>query len=328
MTELRLKSSQFRQERQADWRRLDSLLTRIERGSAARLSPDELLEVPVLYRAALSSLSMARSISLDQDLIGYLEQLCTRAYFVVYGVRAGLGERIQRFFAHDWPAAVRSLWKETLIAALLLFGAAAAAFGLVTADPDWFSTFVPEGASSGRDPSASTAMLRDTLYGGETQGLSVFATFLFTHNSQVAIFAFALGFALCIPTAALMAFNGAMLGAMLALFASRGLGLELTGWLMVHGTTELFAVVLAGAAGISIGWAVAFPGELSRMEAGSRAGRRAGVVMAGVVIMLLVAGVLEGFARQLIQVDLVRYGVGGGMLLLWLAYFHLPKRPR
>ena len=48
--------------------------------------------------------------------------------------------------------------------------------------------------------------------------------------------------------------------------------------------------------------------------------------MVGVVVMLFVAGLLEGFGRQLITSDAARYAIGGGMLALWLAYFYLPRR--
>jgi uncharacterized membrane protein SpoIIM required for sporulation len=326
MAELKLKSSRFRAEREADWRRLESLLARIEKGSLARLSPEELLEAPVLYRSALSSLSVARSISLDLGLIEYLEDLCTRAYFVVYGARASLGERIGRFFARDWPDAVKGMWRETLASFVVGAVSAAAAYLLTQHDSAWFQTFVPGAMASGRDPSATTAFLRSTLYDQGGDGLSVFATFLFTHNAQIAIFAFALGFALCLPTAALMAYNGASFGAFVALFAGRDLGFEAVGWLMIHGVTELFAVILAGAAGFSIGWAVAFPGGYTRMEAVRRAGRRAGVVMCGVVVMLFAAGLLEGFARQLIQSDLIRYAVATTTAVIWAGYFYLPRR--
>ena len=64
MAELQLKSHRFRAEREADWRRLESLLNRVERGGARKLNRDELVEMPALYRQALSSLSMARAISL------------------------------------------------------------------------------------------------------------------------------------------------------------------------------------------------------------------------------------------------------------------------
>jgi uncharacterized membrane protein SpoIIM required for sporulation len=328
VSELVLKSSRFRAEREADWRRLETLLNKVERGSPRRLTTSELLEIPVLYRQALSSLSVARAISLDQSLTDYLEGLCTRAYFFVYGARGGLWERIARFFAADWPNAVRALWRETLIAVVIQVVGVVAAIALVHADADWFYAFMPGELASGRDPTASAAYLRSTLYDapkdGQT-GLSFMASFLFTHNARVAIFAFALGFALCLPTAGLMLANGCMLGAFLALFASHGLGFEAGGWLMIHGVTELFAITLAGAAGFSIGWSVTFPGERTRLDAAAAAGRRAGVVMMGVVIMLFFAGLLEGFGRQLIKVDAVRYGVAITTAVIWGAYFYLPR---
>lgn len=78
-------SRRFRDEREADWRRLEQLIDTIERKTVAALSEDDLLELPVLYRAALSSLSVARETSLDRALIDYLESLCTRSYFLFTG---------------------------------------------------------------------------------------------------------------------------------------------------------------------------------------------------------------------------------------------------
>jgi uncharacterized membrane protein SpoIIM required for sporulation len=286
----------------------------------------------VLYRQALSSLSVARAISLDRSLVDYLESLCARAYFLVYGARTRPLERLVSFFAHDWPAAVRGLWRETIAAAVITAVAAVVAYLLVRQDSDWFYGFMPAGMTAGRDPTASTAYLRETLYGehGHTvkTGLEVLATFLFTNNAQVALFAFALGFALCLPTVGLLAYNGATLGAFLALFFSRGLGWQSVGWLMIHGVTELSAITLAGAAGLSIGWAVSLPGELSRTEAAMQAGRRGALVMAGVVVMLFVAALLEGFARQLITSDALRYTIAATTGVVWATYFYWPRRSR
>ncbi len=100
------------------------------------------------------------------------------------------------------------------------------------------------------------------------------------------------------------------------------------GWLIIHGSTEFFAIVLAGAAGFRIGWSVVFPGEETRLASAARAGRSAATVMAGVVVMLLFAGLLEGFGRQLITADGARYAIGLSLLLAWIAYFYLPRRPR
>jgi hypothetical protein len=117
---LQLRSSRFRAEREDSWLKLERLLARAERDGPRGMTDDELVAIPALYRAALSSLNTARAISLDQALIDYLEALCGRAYVLVYGARASLGERIGRFFAHDWPVAVRALSPDTLVAALAL----------------------------------------------------------------------------------------------------------------------------------------------------------------------------------------------------------------
>ena len=321
-----LKSQRFRRAREDDWRRLERLMDKAEKGSASKLTDAEILAVPVLYRSTLSALSVARETSLDQGLIDYLETLSARAYFFVYGSRATIPDRLVAFFRTDWPAAVRGLWRETLVStALLMLGALVGAW-LVMREPEWFYAFVPADLSGGRDPAASTDALRGTLDGADgPHGLSAFAAYLFTHNAQVALLAFALGFALCLPTGLLILYNGATVGAFFALFASRGLGVELGGWLLIHGVTELFAVILAGAAGLRIGWAVAFPGQKRRTEAAVEAGRTAGIAMGGVVVMLMFAGLLEGFGRQLIVDTALRYAVAATTAAVWALYFYAPR---
>ncbi|MEJ0059319.1 MAG: stage II sporulation protein M [Terricaulis sp.] len=323
-----LRSLRFRKEREESWRRLEELLARVERRSATSLSDEDMLAIPSLYRAALSSLSVARATSLDAALIEYLEALCARAYFFVYGARTSLLERVGSFFVRDWPQAVRELWRETLVALLLMIVGVFVGYMLVANDPDWFRAFVPEGAIG--DPMASREALNESLHApiDGPNGLSVFATFLFTHNAQVALLAFALGFALCVPTAMLLISTGISLGAIFALFVSRGLGLEIAGWIFIHGVTELFAICLAGAAGFRIGWSIAFPGALSRMAAAARAGRLGGVVMIGVVVMLFFAGLLEGFGRQLIVLDWVRGAIALTSATVWGVYFYLFGRSK
>ena len=322
-----LKSQRFRSEREADWKRLEDLLRLLEAGKRSQLRDDDVIALPLLYRATLSSLSMARSISLDRNLVNYLESLSTRAYFFVYGTRTTLGERISSFFLRDWPAAVRTLWRETAIAAGLGAMGALVAFQVTLRNPAYFYVFVDRALADGRGPRASTAELARTIFDHQNdKALGFFASFLFTHNAQIALLAFALGFACCLPTAFLMFYNGLMLGAFVALFYSRGLGASFGGWMLIHGVTELFAITLAGAAGFRIGWALAFPGSKSRPQAAAEAGRLAATLMAGVVLMLAVAGLLEGYGRQLVTATPLRYGIALATAVAWAAYFYAPRR--
>lgn len=327
MSDRVMKSYRFREEREADWKQLEQIIQRAESRGVSGLSDRDIERLPGLYRQAVSSLSVARTISLDQNVVAYLETLCARAYFFVYGTRSRMSERIAQFFARDWAAAVSAAKGPTLLAFLCLFGGAVLAFFLTLNDNEWYWTF--HGGWDSRNPHATYDELRATLY--ETDRdiidmLGAFAAQLFSHNSGIAIFAFALGFALGIPTAVLLIYNGVYLGSFYAVFWQKGLAFELTGWLFIHGVTELFAVILAGAAGFMIGGAVAFPGRKTRMESMRNAGEKASMVIIGAIVMLFLAALLEGFGRQLINSDTVRYTIAGTSLLFWLGYFYLPRR--
>lgn len=319
-------STSFRAEREGDWQRLEAMLKRIEGRSPRALSDDDLLDLPLLYRSTLSSLSVARATVLDRALVDYLEALSLRAYLAIYGASGGFGRRVARFFLTDWPAAMRTLWAETLVAIAILAAGTAAGFLLVQSEPGWFSAIVGSDMAGGRNPYASAQTLKDVLYSeGKQDGLKFFATYLFTHNTQVSLACFALGFAFGVPTLLLVFYNGAALGAMLQIYFAKGLGLPMAGWLSIHGTTELFAITLAAGAGLHIGTRIAFPGARTRLAAAASAGRTGGIAMIGVMIMLAVAGLLEGVGRQTINSDNLRFAIGGGMLLFWIVYYYGPR---
>lgn len=326
-----LKSVEFRRERERTWHELEDMVARAEKRGLKSLPAEDLLRLPTLYRATLSSLSVARSISLDQNLLHYLESLSARAYFQVYGARAGLFEGVSYFLRQGFPAAVRAALWPNLLSALWIVLGGIIGFLLVQANADWYYTFVGDGMAGGRTPAASTEYLRDVLYDGADTAadwLYVFATYLFSHNAGIGMFAFALGFALGVPTVLLLFYNGLTLGAFLALYDSRGLTWDLVGWLSVHGTTELLAIVLCGGGGLVLASAIAFPDRETRLESLARRGRAAGTLIMGAVLMLFIAGLLEGFARQLVTDITARYLIGGAMLVFWLAYFTLGGRGR
>ncbi len=122
-----------------------------------------MVAIPVLYRSALSSLSAARAVSLDQNLIAYLESLCTRAYFCVYGTRTGMVERLVRFFVKDWPDAVRALWRETLVSGGFGIAGTIIAYVLVKSGAQWFyaRSCPADMVARPRSFSASTKELRE-----------------------------------------------------------------------------------------------------------------------------------------------------------------------
>ena len=323
-----LRSDRFRLKREGEWRRLEDILARMERGGLRRISDADLIALPALYRTAASSLSVARETSLDAATLAYLEALVQRAWFQVYGPRQGFMRWLRDFLLGGWSRAVRALWLDICIALFVMVAGAIVGWLLVAQDEAWYYRLFPAGGGDPRVPGASRDALLATLATEESaSGLSAFAAQLFGNNSAVCILAFALGFAFGIPSLLLLVHNMALLGVLLWLFNGQGLTVELAAWLSVHGTTELFGILLSGAAGLHIGRAMAFPGRLAVLDAAAAAGRRAAVVMVGVVIMMIVAALLEAFPRQLVDGTAGRFLIGGTMLTFWLSYFVL-YRPR
>ena len=317
-----LRSDRFRLDREDDWKRLEAIVTRIEKGRLRRLSDDDVLALPVLYRTVASSLSIARETSLDAATLAYLESLVQRAWFLVYGPRVSLGAWLGQFLGGGWSAAVRAMGLDVLVALMVMVAGTAVGWLLVASDPEWYFALVPGQFADARVPGASREMLQATIFGADGKSpMSAFAAYLFSNNAQVSILAFALGFAFGIPSLLLLVQNTATLGAMLWLYHSQGLLADFAGWLAVHGTTELFAILLAGAAGLHIGRSMAFPGERPVMQAAAEAGRRGALVMTGVVLMLVVAALLEAFPRQLVDNTPGRFAIGIFMLVFWLTYF-------
>jgi uncharacterized membrane protein SpoIIM required for sporulation len=324
-TELVLKSSEFRKGREESWRELEGLVGRVERRGVRALSLDELLRLPILYRAALSSLSVARTIALDRNLLLYLESLALRSFLAVYGPRASPLEGLRAFFGRELPAAVRSARWHILVATLCLLVGTVAGFMLTVQDEAWFSSFVPSGLSGGRGPTSTRAdLLNKEIFApwpGAIEAFGIFANVLFSHNTMIGIMTFGLGMAAGIPTILLTVYQGMPLGAFLALHYDRELTIDFLGWLAIHGVTELGALILFAAGGLVIAEKILFPGRYSRIENLAMHGRLAAQMAVGGVLMLFAAAILEGGFRQLVQSTPLRFTIGLGVGALWLTYF-------
>ncbi len=321
----RMRSVEFRREREPSWVKLEQILGSVRRVGLGGLGPRQLAQLPVLHRAVLSSLSVARAISLDRNVLEYLESLAARSYFCVYGTRRSLFEELREFAWVRFPRAVREArWPLALSAACLLLGVALG-FLLTLDDPSRYDALVSSDLAQDRSPATSTEDLRAVLYSDDELSaatmLAHFASFLFTHNARIGMLCFALGFAAGIPVLLLLIYNGLTLGALAAVYHTRGLSLDFWGWVMPHGVTELGAIALCGAAGFVLGQAVVFPGRRSRLAELAHRGRRAGLIVAGTVAMFFLAALIEGFFRQLVHSVPVRYTVVAATGVAWWVYF-------
>jgi len=325
-----LRSGRFRTEREIHWRRLDELVTLSEKKGMSALSYDEISSLTHAYRQAMNSLSVARDISLDRALIDYLENLCARAYLVVYAPQENLAHLFVKLFTTGIPQAVRRSALPLFLGFLALILGAVLGYKLYFDDQSWFYTLVSPSTAGGRTPDASIAYLRGTLYGrsdwGRGDWFATFSSLLFTHNTRIAIFIFSLGVFLVLPSFMLTFYNGLLLGAFYALFDDKGLGFDVFAWLSIHGVTELCAIAIACAGGARLGLAVLLPGQRTRRDALRYHSHDAVKLAILAALMLIIAALFEGFLRQLIEDPFWRLGIGWGMGVFWLCWLLLAGR--
>jgi len=326
-----LKSSEFRRTREANWQELEGLIDAAEKHGVKGLQPGELQRLPQLYRSALSSLSVARAIALDRHLLLYLESLALRAFLTIYSPRTGLGAAGKQFL-RAFPVAVYHARWHFLIAFIAFMVGGIAGFALTVGDESWFATLVPSGLSQGRGAGSSRASLLDgeifAPWPGLAVAIGIVANFLFSHNTVVGILTFSLGVAAGVPTILLLAYQGLILGAFLALHYDRGLAVDFLGWVSIHGVTEISAILLCGAAGLVIAEKILFPDRYSRVDSLALHGRAAAEIAVGAVMMLFVAAILEGGFRQLVASTPGRFAIGAATAIAWLTYLYVLRPAR
>jgi uncharacterized membrane protein SpoIIM required for sporulation len=298
---------------QPSWDRLSSLVRRAGR-KVGRLSPDEIEEMVALYQRTATQLSYARTTYRDPALTATLSSLVARAGAVVYGSRPRTLRALGQFFAVTFPAAVWYSRRFIVVSAALLL-VPAFAVGL------WVASSPRAVEATGPKAVREAYVNQDFEQYYRSAPASEFASHVFTNNVQVSIYAFAAGIAFCVPTAVILMFNGASVGVAGGLFASVGQQAKFWGLILPHGLLELTAVLIAGGAGLRLGWTLIDPGDRTRGTALADEGRRALAIVAGLVVVFLAAGTIEGFVTGSSLPTWARVGIGAlgeALLLTWL----------
>lgn len=285
----------------------------------SRLDATELDELIALYQRVSTQLSYVRGYYRDPALSEYLTSLVGGANAIVYGSPPRTVRAIGRFFSITFPAAVWFNRWMIAVATFLTF-APALAIGTWLANSDRaLSIAVPEEV---RDAYLNHQF--EDYYSSAPAGQ--FATKVFVNNVTVGIMAFAAGILLCVVTAFVLANNGANVGIAGALFVNAGASGKFFGLILPHGLLELSAVVIAGAAGLRLGWTVIAPGDRTRATALAQEGRRSVVIVMGLVLVFGIAAAIEGFVTGSGLSTFMRVGIGALVFTLFWSYVALRGR--
>lgn len=310
------------------FRELERLLIQIEANGLKSLSGNDVLEFGHLYRRTASALSNARGQGVNDRHIEYLNQLVTRAYGHIYTVESKGWPSVRTFFTKDFPQSFRKNLQFISIAFLITIIGALFAFGVVKSDPGKADIVLGPGSSSMVDSIAQRHTGHQNWMPEEER--PVMSSFIMTNNLRVAGMAFASGIFWGIFTLGVMFYNGLMLGVVGAVVMSRGPAVALSFWAFVapHGVIELTAIFIAGGAGLMLGWSLLNPGIHTRAVALKLAGREAFKLMAGVAVMLVIAGLIEGFFSPSMTPEALKLAIASMLGVSLYSYLFLVGREK
>ena len=276
----------FLRDRRPAWSELESLIAAAGR-RPERLGPERARRLGALYRRAAADLALARRSFPADPVVPQLEDRVRQARHLVYdaGVRR---QSLVQFLTTGYWRRVRERPALLLAAAglLLVPAALSVTWGLV--DPASAGGLAPAELRGGTEPGSGGL---DFSPGRS----ALFSSAVLTNNIEVSFMAFVGGVTAGLLTAAVLLYNGMSFGVVTGLLFQAGHGAPFVELVAPHGVLELSCIVVAGAAGLRMGWAIVDPGRLRRSQSLAR-GAREGVELAlGTAPWLVVAGLVEGF---------------------------------
>ena len=280
----------FINQRKNAWQRLEELLRLLDHASLRRLHREEVRELGRIYRRTASDLAIARAESRDPRLVNYLNSLVIRAHGRIYRADAQGGRKILNYFTRELPQTFRRTWRYTFVSFFVFFIFSVFSFVATRYDPE-FSELI------GVDAAFREVVIETKTHWWESlnEANQAGASEIMTNNIMVTIYTFALGATFGVGTLFYLAYNGANIASVLALTYRAGFGNDLVTFMVAHGVIELTCIFIAGGAGLLVGTALIMPGDLTRADALKTRGMEAVRLMLGVAILLVIAGIIEGF---------------------------------
>jgi uncharacterized membrane protein SpoIIM required for sporulation len=281
-------STRWLEKRKTYWARLELLVDRSKRGGISALDHLELQELGLLYRQTASDLATVREDVTSNQLAFYLNQLLGRAHNLIYMGHKQKISGLVRFYSQTYPQVFRETFRQTFLAFLIFAVTAVASWAVTIHDPTFAHRLLGP-------------QMMDTIEKREmwTQSIVTIkplaASSIMTNNLSVSFATFALGITAGIGTVWMIVVNGMLIGVIGAATWQAGMALQLWSFVAPHGILELPAIFIAGGAGLEIARGMLFPGLLPRRESLARTGGRAARLVLGIVPMLVVAGIIEGF---------------------------------
>lgn len=279
------------------------------------LSGAEADELARLYQSTAADLSELRSSAPDPATIARLSVTLATARGVLARGHRPIWREVAEYIVYGFPAALYRLrWVTVGVMVGFLLVAVSSALYTV-AHPDL------AGAAELRQQLAEENF--SNYYVEDSSG--AFFSGVWTNNARVALFSVGGGYTGVVPFI-VQYDNAAWTGTVAGIMAEHHLLPEFFKLILPHGLIELTAVWVAGAAGLRMFWSLAVPGPRPRLRALAEEGRSAVGVALGLVVVLLIAGLIEGYVTGSILPWLLQDAIGVAVLTAFWLYVLIPGR--
>ncbi|HME59583.1 MAG TPA: stage II sporulation protein M [Terracidiphilus sp.] len=314
-------SNQWILKRRPHWDRLAALLDQSDASGLGQLSRAELQELALLYRQVAADLSVLRQDATSRTYAQHVNQLLARAHHIIYSGRKTNLITLFRFLRDEYPVIFQSQvgYVAASVLVFLFFGLLGAA--LTNTRPEFMRHFV--------GPEMIATMERHTMWTESVVSVAPMASSaIMTNNLSVSFVTFASGIIFGLGTFFYISFNGIMLGVIGAACHHYEMSQALWSFVAPHGSLELPAILIAGGAGFRLGHAMLFPGVLRWRESVARGGIQATRLVSGIIPLLVIAGLLEGFFSPSHAPVWLKFTVGGMLFTLLLLWLFRPENKR
>ena len=312
--------AEFTTKQQPIWSELEELLNSTRQRGAKNMSTVQLNRLGYLYRRITSDLAVARRDFPDDHCVTYLNALASRAHASIYQTSPLKRNTIRNFFRFGFP----TLFRRNLpfiVAAFLMFAIGfGTAYWIALAKPVFAERLAPQHI-------VETIHAKEMWTNIPELQRNLAASFIMTNNIRVAFLAFASGITFMVGTVYILAFNGLHIGVIAGLCHVHGLALPLWEFVSPHGYIELTTIFIAGGAGLKMGYALIAPTQFTRKRALTDAAKTAVKLIGGCVVLLVIAGVIEGFVSPSSLPSIVKIGFGFATGVLLFSYLFLMREP-
>lgn len=306
------------------WQRLGALLKQAETQGMRHFTAAEVQEFSSLYRKVSADLSRARTHQVGAVVLEQLTSLTQRSYTQIYqGKRQQSWSDLWAFYRWGFPEVVRETLPYIAISTAIAILGGLIGWWYAWRDPSFLPLIVPSHI-------LNLVQKKGELWMGSIVGIEPMASSgIMRNNISVSISAFAGGMLAGTWTTFILWNNGLSFGAISTLVAQHNLSYPFWAFVWPHGALELPAIFFSGGAGLLLGRAILFPGQYRRLDLLRLNGGKAIQLMFGVVPMLVIAGVIEGFFSPAPAVPAaLKYLFGLSLLAGLILYLSLSRRPR